>query len=323
MNKRLPKHNFTSRDLNRILLALWAQDDLIFIHERYRIQFTFIIRVYYWRGARLGAFFTGGLRYRDIDLVLQRVPGGGWRAIYNLSQIWVKNNRDPENVVFNTAGREHEKFIYNDAAFLLVMAIADGALFGFETLDNLQKQEIPVGENELPLRFEESALNQPILRKCTKAKGVMDEPMPRFAFVAIFRTILRIAGYLCATSIHAIRRNLGKEVDDRYTEVKRSQHLTQGEPRVFGQSYVANTSSVDGQAAFLGERSDHTHIDYFQGLEKFREGGLPCQAQPRDELSQDFNAPRPPPTPRGMGSGAPRLEDPYPGKRAAARPLQD
>ena len=63
--------------------------------------------------------------------MLQRVPGGGWRA-----QRWVKNNRDPENVVFNTAGREHEKFIYNDA-FLLVMAIADGALFGYETLDDL------------------------------------------------------------------------------------------------------------------------------------------------------------------------------------------
>lgn len=277
VNKRLPKHNFTSRDLNRILLALWTRDDLVFIHERYRIQFTFIIRVYCWTGARLGAFFTGGLRYRDIDLVLQRVPGGGWRAIYNISQRWVKNNRDPENVVFNTAGREHEKFIYNDAAFLLVMAIADGALFGYETLDDLQKQEIPVGENELPLRFKESALNQPILRKCTKAKGVTDEPMPRFAFVDIFRTILILAGYFCATSIHTIRRQLGKKVDERYTEVQRSQHLTQGDPRVFGQSYVANTSSVDGQAAFLGERSDHTHIDYFQGLEKFREPGLPCQ----------------------------------------------
>jgi hypothetical protein len=40
---------------------------------------------------------------------------------------------------------------------------------------------------------------------------------------------------------------------------------------------VANTSSVDGQAAFLGERTDHSHIDYFQGLEKFREPGLPCR----------------------------------------------
>ena len=44
---------------------------------------------------------------------------------------------------------------------------------------------------------------------------------------------------------------------------------------MFGQSYVANCSSVDGQAAFRDEDSDHRHIEYFQGLEKFREEGLP------------------------------------------------
>jgi hypothetical protein len=31
----------------------------------------------------------------------------------------MKNNRDPENIVFGTAGREHDKFIYDAAAFLL------------------------------------------------------------------------------------------------------------------------------------------------------------------------------------------------------------
>jgi hypothetical protein len=59
VNKHRPKHNFTSRDLTRILLTLWTQDDLIFIPERYRVQLTFIIRVYCWTGARLSAFFTG------------------------------------------------------------------------------------------------------------------------------------------------------------------------------------------------------------------------------------------------------------------------
>jgi hypothetical protein len=41
------------------------------------------------------------------------------------------------------------------------------------------------------------------------------------------------------------------------TPVQRSQHLTQADPRVFGQggqSYVANCSSVNGQAAFRGKR---------------------------------------------------------------------
>lgn len=56
-----------------------------------------------------------------------------------------------------------------------------------------------------------------------------------------------------------------------YTTNPRSQHLTQADPRMFGQSYIANRSSVEGQAAYLG---DHRHVDYFQSLEKFREQGL-------------------------------------------------
>jgi hypothetical protein len=62
VNKRQPKHNFAARDLTRILVALWTQDDLLFIPEHYRIRFMFIIRVYCWTGARLSAFFTDGLR---------------------------------------------------------------------------------------------------------------------------------------------------------------------------------------------------------------------------------------------------------------------
>lgn len=153
VNKRRPKYNFAPREL-----TLWTKDDLIFIPERYRIQFTFIIRVYCWTGARLSAFFTDGLRYRDVELVLQRTPIGRWRLIYRIDQRWVKNNRDPENVVFGTAGREHDKFIYDDAAFLLNIAMVDGALFGYETFADLQKQEIPVDQNELVLRFRASVL---------------------------------------------------------------------------------------------------------------------------------------------------------------------
>jgi hypothetical protein len=57
--------------------------------------------------------------------------------------------------------------------------------------------------------------------------------------------------------------------------VERSQHILQSDPRIFGQSYVANCSAVDGQAAFLGEKADHSVIGYFQGLGRFRERGAP------------------------------------------------
>jgi hypothetical protein len=57
VNKTRPKHNFRDRDLTRLLVTPWTANDLIFIPERYRVQFTFIVRVYCWIGARIGALF--------------------------------------------------------------------------------------------------------------------------------------------------------------------------------------------------------------------------------------------------------------------------
>ena len=55
--------------------------------------------------------------------------------------------------MFGTAGREYDKFIYDDAAFLLNMAMVNGALFGYSTFADLREQQIPDGQDELVLRF--------------------------------------------------------------------------------------------------------------------------------------------------------------------------
>lgn len=95
------------------------------------------------------------------------------------------------------------------------MAIADKALFGYESLEDVQKQEIPEGEDELALRFHDSALERPILRRCTKTGGVTDDPMPQSAFINILKSTLTNAGYLRGPTVHAIRRGLGKGVDSK------------------------------------------------------------------------------------------------------------
>ena len=131
----------------------------------------------------------------------------------------VKNNRDLENIVLGTAGLEHDKFIYHDAAFPLNIAMVDRSLFGYETFADLREQKISVGQNELVLQFRASVLDKPILRRCTKASCVMNEPILKSAFTEISCSAFRNAGYLCTTSIHAIRQQLGKKVDELYTEV--------------------------------------------------------------------------------------------------------
>lgn len=68
---------------------------------------------------------------------------------------------------FGSTGKEHSKLIYNCTAYFLAMAVADKALFGIESLEDLQKLEITAGEEELSLSFKESAFDRPILRKCS------------------------------------------------------------------------------------------------------------------------------------------------------------
>src|SRR5256885_9354429 len=80
---------------------------------------------------------------------------------------------------FGAAGSEHAKLVYDDAKILFAMAIADNVLIGIRSVADLQEQEIPAGQNELPLLYVKGAEEKFILRKCSKAGGVTDEPMPK------------------------------------------------------------------------------------------------------------------------------------------------
>ena len=113
---------------------------------------------------------------------------------------------------FGSTGKEHPKLIYNCTAYFLAMAMADNALFGIESLAVLRRLEIPDGEEELSLCFKESALDRQILRKCNKEKGTIEEMMPKSTFL---QAMMKKAGYTCGTSIHAVRRYLGKKVDGK------------------------------------------------------------------------------------------------------------
>ena len=68
------------------------------------------------------------------------------------------------------------------------MTIADNVLVGIRSVADLQKLEIPAGQDELPLIYAEGAEEKFILRKCSKAGGVTDEPMPKSAFVKIHKS---------------------------------------------------------------------------------------------------------------------------------------
>ena len=65
------------------------------------------------------------------------------------------------------------------------MALADKALWGYDSIEELLKPKIPAREEVLPLCGDDPALTRRIVRKCTKAGGISDEPMPESAFTQI------------------------------------------------------------------------------------------------------------------------------------------
>ena len=67
----------------------------------------------------------------------------------------------------------------------------------------------------IPLLYATGAEKKAILRKHSKAGGVLDEPMPKSAFLNIHKIGLTNSGYPCGPSVHGIRRCLGKKVDGK------------------------------------------------------------------------------------------------------------
>ena len=69
-NCKKPKHLFGPKDRVRFLKTFWTADDAHFIHPRNRVQVPFLLSIFTWTGARIGAFFPNkdnkneaGLRY--------------------------------------------------------------------------------------------------------------------------------------------------------------------------------------------------------------------------------------------------------------------
>ncbi|KIW65626.1 hypothetical protein PV04_07868 [Phialophora macrospora] len=96
---------------------------------------------------------------------------------------------------------------------LLAMALADGAQFGYDTLDDVRQQVILDGKNELILQFKDSAFNQPILQKYTEAGGVNHEPMITAAFLDISRSSHQRRLHLWRVDLPAIERQPPQSLD--------------------------------------------------------------------------------------------------------------
>jgi hypothetical protein len=169
------------------------------------------------------------------------------------------------------------------------MAIADKALFRFDTLADLQTQEIPRRR-----RLSRSTVARASARQANPTGNIQkQEASARSHAVEGFQgdipehpsAMLGITVRSQFTGFDVSWARKWTNCTPRSSSLSNSHRLI---PVLLGQSYVANTSSVDGQGAFLGE--NHSDIDYFQSLKRFREPGLPCElpACIKERLKQTY-----------------------------------
>lgn len=117
---------------------------------------------------------------------------------------------------FGASTSQHGTLLHDDSQFLVALAIADHAIFGVKTLDDFWQLEIPDGADELPLRWEDSVQALPILRTATQREGVTKRPLLKGSFEKIFKSVLNLSGFFGHTTVHAIRRFVGKKVNGKF-----------------------------------------------------------------------------------------------------------
>ena len=117
---------------------------------------------------------------------------------------------------FGASTSQHGTLLHDDTQFLLALAIADHAIWGVNTLDDLWQLQIPSGDDELPLRWNDSVIHLPILRNTIIRYRVTDEPLLKRSFDRILKSVLNLSGFFGPATVYTIRRFVGKKVNSKF-----------------------------------------------------------------------------------------------------------
>ncbi|KAJ5471326.1 hypothetical protein N7530_008683 [Penicillium desertorum] len=295
-----PDHSFTKKDFLRMISSMWQADHRIFMPGLLKAIMTLALQLYLFTGARIGAFIPAhedrdqrGLRYKHIDLVLFPSSTAPWKVEWKINQVWLKGNRNPDYTVFGIGIRDTKRPQFASGYILLAIALQHGALYGIETVEDFARFDLSSGE-PIELRWKEEFLEKPVLRNVT-ADGPQDVPLHKERFCELLRGIVTTAGYNKSLTVHIIRKYLGSVVEgednqspqtakrNKFADFSTGKHGSALVSQIYGhkdagtypKEYLLHCSSIDTVSAVLGEEEQSSHIEYFQGFERFYERGLP------------------------------------------------
>ena len=199
----------------------------------------------------------------------------------------------------------------NPVAFILAIALADGAFRDYATLDEILAIEPPSDEAIWQVEWKESILDTPFCRAIT-SRGLSSNIQTANSFGDQLARLGKRSGHERNITIHAVRREalikadgdalspaifvhaLIDAADNGYSEAERMKFAGHLNPSTFPAFYMAPLSTVDGQGSFLGQRLRRDFIEDFRGMALSRNSqlwqSLPAKLQYDLECRPDFMA---------------------------------
>jgi hypothetical protein len=157
-----------------------------------------------------------------------RLPSGGFTFELEVIERFTKGKRKDENDKYvksvniskikltdnslHVILKSKNRLLYNGLMFFFALAIADNALKGYETLDDLMKARLPEGRDSWELQWEEEARGLPVLRMAS-ANGV--DKSRALTYAALWNQIVPLGyeiGCRDSLKIHAIRAGVANKI---------------------------------------------------------------------------------------------------------------
>ncbi|KAJ5839490.1 uncharacterized protein N7525_004678 [Penicillium rubens] len=203
VDQKKEKLNFTRHDFLRTVSSLWQTDHQTFIPGLLKVVILFALQLFLFTGARVGAFVPSsedkherGLRYRHIKLVLFPSSTARWAVGWKVDQKWLKNLRCEKYTVFGIGIRDSNRPQFASGYLLFSLALAHGAIYGVDTVDDLAQFDLSNGE--IHLRWKEEYMDKPVLRHAT-ADGPQETPLTKQKFL-----FLPAEKWLCTYTVGAV-----------------------------------------------------------------------------------------------------------------------